>query len=209
LESKKTADSVFIVGGKHFQLHKCVLETQSPKLYEFAEMAKDKPFVIGPKIVDSETFDTVIRYIYGLRPPYFWNHEATTKAIFNAACYLQITNLKLHAEWYLAYEILNIDNASELLLLADSHACALLKEEAMKCCLMNIESAKKSSGWKLLQESPVLLEELLTFSCIQSRDKIDCMDVGELRKELQKRQLEVDGSREILVNRLRAACDKD
>ena len=209
IKSKKTADCIFIVEGKKFHLHKCILEARCPKLYEIADISEDKPFVFDADKINSETFDTIIHYVYGVRAPDFCGCPKFTKAILSAACYLQLTNLKLLAECQLASHHINSYNAAEFLLLADSYVCALLKEEAMNVCLKYLDCVKQSSGWKLLQESPVLLTELLTYSCHKSYDRIDCLDVVTLRKELQKRKLEVDGTREMLVNRLRAAYDKE
>ena len=63
----------------------------------------------------------------------------------------------------------------------------------------------KSESWEKLKESPKLLEELIVS---MSSNPDDCfephgkMSVDELRKALDEKSLDVDGSKEMLVSRL-------
>jgi hypothetical protein len=133
-------------------------------------------------------------------------NESQTKAILKAASYLELTKLKICAEERLAYEYLKIDNAVELLLCADAHVCALLKEEAMTFCLSYLDLVKQTPGWQMLKESTEMYEELLAI-CVQevSMYTVDSLDVKSLRDQLESYGLDIDGTREMLVARLKAA----
>jgi hypothetical protein len=91
--------------------------------------------------------------------------------------------------------------AAGLLLLADSHSCGLLKEASMNPYMtdskgfMNKDS-NDNNNWEELQESAKLSTELLVYT---NSDDVDDFDVTLLRERLQMVDLDMDGSREILV----------
>jgi len=92
-----------------------------------------------------------------------------------------------------------------LLVFADAHSCALLKEAAMNAVVTNAAAVRDTEGWSAIQESNRLLEELFHSVTDVHRpkgdDEIDLMDVTTLRNCLQKAKLDLDGSREMLVDR--------
>jgi hypothetical protein len=91
--------------------------------------------------------------------------------------------------------------AAGLLLLADSHSCGLLKEASINPYMtdskgfMNKDS-NDNNNWEELQESAKLSTELLVYT---NSDDVDDFDVTSLRERLQMVDLDMDGSREILV----------
>ncbi|OEU18051.1 hypothetical protein FRACYDRAFT_268855 [Fragilariopsis cylindrus CCMP1102] len=108
--------------------------------------------------------------------------------------------------------------AAGFLLLADSYSCALLKEAAMVVYASNPNDVMESSqdDWTKLKESNDLLVELLVYATSSRKqyssvvddgngtiDDVDDFDVTSLRERLQQQNvdLDLDGSREILVER--------
>jgi len=60
-------------------------------------------------------------------------------------------------------KFLDTSNAAEMLVLADSHSCPLLKEATMKLYCNDAGVVMESEGWSHIEESPRLLVELLRF----------------------------------------------
>ena len=120
-------------------------------------------------------------------------------------------------------------NAAHWLLIGDSHSCALLKETAMKIYKSDASSVIESDdeSWQKIRESKRLLAELLEFCTVVKKqsppvaaaasstnnkrkrenkkeiDNVDHLNVTSLREQLLASNLEIDGSREILVDRLK------
>jgi len=130
-----------------------------------------------------------------------------TEFLIAADCY-SCVDLKLYVESILVDKYLAGGNAAELLILADSHSCALLKEAATKTFVADPEAAKQADGWSNVKESNGLLTELLdaaTSSKKESKgDDVDQLSVSALRMELDEANLELDWSREILISRLKS-----
>ena len=59
---------------------------------------------------------------------------------------------------------MNVENAAELLLFADAHCCALLREAAFSLCIAHPTLVSVSEGWNQLKKSPELLSELFVAS---------------------------------------------
>lgn len=116
--------------------------------------------------------------------------------------------MKLIVEAEIVKAGIEAENAAKLLLFADAHSCALLREVALEFCLSHPKAIKESKGWEQLRESPDLLAELLGSSPTQfSKWDYDTMRVASLRQKLDARGLEVDGTRETLIRRLTEADD--
>jgi hypothetical protein len=119
--------------------------------------------------------------------------------------------LKLLAEAELVDSGITVDTVAGLILFADAKNCALLKEAAIDFFAKNAESAKASSGWAKIRESAALMNELLDVVFINKKrpapvnsDELDYkrMCVSTLRKTLEEKGLDVDGSRKMLIRRL-------
>jgi len=144
-------------------------------------------------------------------------NEAKAKNILLVADRFRCTDLKMYMESYIVETILVPSKAARWLLVADSHACALLKEASMNAYLTDSNTVMTAShdDWTRLKESNDLLVELLMYSTSGGRKKYssvvddgdgtandaDGFDVVSLRERLEKYNLDVDGSKEILLKR--------
>ena len=106
-----------------------------------------------------------------------------------------------------------------MILFADATNCALLKEAAMDKFVDDIEGVMASDGYEQVKESPAILAEMMAamasaHSKRAARDNGDeskdykRMRVVSLRKKLGAKGLDIDGSKEMLVSRLKEA-EKD
>ena len=118
-----------------------------------------------------------------------------------------------------------VENAAERMILAETNSADQLKEEAMRFVASNMSGVSKTEGYKQLRKQPDLLMELLEAATgvaeerrkKRARDEeadesggltpavVRGMKVGQLRAELSKRQLAVDGVRQVLMQRLEEA----
>lgn len=103
------------------------------------------------------------------------------------------------------------ENAAELILFADGTNCALLKEAAMDAFAADVEGVMASDGYQLVKESPAILGEMMAAVANASKKRpasdgdgkdYKRMRVATLRKKLDAKGLDVDGSKEMLVSRL-------
>lgn len=135
----------------------------------------------------------------------------------------QCTDLKLYAEAAIVGYGINIYTAADLILMAHSMSCALLKEKAMEFYAMNAPAIMKTTGWKNIVESNEILRELLeltmgdpttgdptmgdpTTSAMQEENgamNYERMTVSSLRRKLDEEGQCVDGSKRMLIMRLR------
>mmetsp|Transcript_2790 Transcript_2790/g.7668 ORF Transcript_2790/g.7668 Transcript_2790/m.7668 type:complete len:429 (-) Transcript_2790:2299-3585(-) len=180
--------------------------------------------------VRSEIFEMLLEFLYTIKAPQIETEETAIDLLI-AADRFGCIDLKLWVESVLVERFLNTERAAALLILADSRSCALLKEAAMNLILDDPETAKDSQeDWSEVEESKRLREELLAHK-IQDENSVhrlkvdkanlpleeiedeksadrcetvDDMDVTALRWELEQADLEVDGSREVLVERLKS-----
>ena len=102
--------------------------------------------------------------------------------------------------------ILTKENVADYILFADAQSCPLLKEYAISFFLTHRKEVMKSEHSKCLRDSAELLSEnILHMNDGKDNTDFDGMTVNELRKELRKRKLDEDGSKEALVSRLEEA----
>jgi hypothetical protein len=219
--STETSDITFIVGAskKGFDVHKNIIAVRARDLYELVvteeESSNDESDIktIVLPDVDETAFEALLEFIYMDKVP---TVNETTKSILLTANRFGCTDLKLYMESILIEKFLIPSTAASLLLLADSHSCALLKEAAMDVYASNPNDVMESSkdDWIKLKESNDLLVELLVYtnnaggrkrysSVVEDGngtiDDADEFDVTSLRERLQKVGLDVDGSREYLL----------
>jgi hypothetical protein len=201
--SSETSDVAFSVGETIYRAHKNILSVRAKKIYEMAEECDNG----GPVPIHSmrgEIFKSVLDFVYAVKTPEIEKEDIAIELLVAADCY-NCVDLKLYVEYVLVDKFLNAGNAAALLILADSHSCALLKEAATDLILTDKDTVKNTSGWAKIKESNRLLVELLesNVSSNASDGDIDKLDVATLREELEEADLELDGSREVLVNRLK------
>jgi len=189
-----------------FKLHSFVLETQCRWLFDLVSQSQGRSVSI-PNI-DKSTFKAILEYIYGVKQPTLAD-ETFAKSILCQANKFGLSNLKILAECTIAYKFLDSNNAAELLILADSHSCTLLKEEAMNLFDFQPSLIIRTNGWSNLQKSSTLLAELFEFMhCSFAQDPFESntdlyhMSAPELLKLLDECHFELDGNRATLVERL-------
>jgi hypothetical protein len=121
--------------------------------------------------------------------------------------------LKLAAEAELAVSCITVDTTADMLLLGDAMNCALLKEAALDFFAEYAKSVKASSGWEKIRESAALMDELVEV-LVNNKKRLAPADesdeerdykrmcVSSLRRKLDEKGLDVDGSRDMLISRL-------
>lgn len=206
MDSAKFSDVSVTISETEFKLHRFILDIRAPALCELCL----EPFEpVELEDVDPGTFRSFVRFIYSNEPPSLDSFEEA-KAVLLLADRFNCQDLKLFAESSITDKYLKSSNAVELFLFGHAHSCALLKESAMMLCSNNATAVARSEGWKLLKQSPELLSELFLVSHTMPRsmsahkDDFERMPVADLRDELLKRKREVDGSREMLIKRLKS-----
>jgi hypothetical protein len=120
--------------------------------------------------------------------------------------------LKLVAEAELASSCITVDTAADMILIGDAKNCALLKEAAIDFFAANLESVISSPGWANIRESAALLAEVMEVLAKKKKrpapDNADeerdykRMRVSTLRRKLDEKGIDIDGSRDVLINRL-------
>jgi len=235
--SSETSDVGFSIGETVYRAHKTILSLRGKKLYEIANKCdsdnNDRPIPILS--MREEIFKSILEFIYTVKTPEIENEGIATELLVAADRY-EVVHLKLYVESIIVDKFLTAGTAASLLIFADSHSCALLKEAATNVFVTNPTTVKKSEAWSKVRESRRLLDELLDslvcsiepvgdtpnptsdidqmdLAALRERDQmnaialreseIDQMDVTALREELQEANLELDGSREVLVDRLK------
>jgi BTB/POZ domain len=224
LASKECADGTFLVEGKVFPVHKCVLAVGAKILLDLL-LVEDKhdeeetrPTAMTTEIdeVSAATFQGILSFVYtGAVMPKCFDSASNAKSLLQAADRFGITLLKLHTESVLVDKFLDEDSAAELLLLSDALSCALLKEHAMDLCLSKPTQVRACAAWAMVEDSPKLLSELLAqsihvpLSSTDSANGLHHLRVADLRDRLMEQGLDMDGSRKMLVDRLAQGNDKN
>eukprot|EP00536_Pseudo-nitzschia_multiseries_P004662 jgi/Psemu1/295646/fgenesh1_pm.79_\ len=210
--TSESADVVFDVGGKEYRVHKNILRLRAKTLFELS--MEQEGYTPVPIInTRPETFKVVLDFVYTVKVPEVKNEDTATEMLV-AADRFDCADLKLYIESVIVDKFLAPINAATLVILADSHSCALLKEAAMDCFVFDSETVMKSEGWSKIEESKRLLREVLNHVSLRylpsgktdsgySEKDVDRLDVTSIREQLQTANTALDGSREILVKRLR------
>lgn len=197
--SSDTSDVVFSVGESIFRVHKSILSLRGKKLYEIA-MESDNDAPIPIHSTRKEIFKSFLDFVYTVKTPVIENEDIATELLVAADRY-DCVHLKLYVESVIVDKFLTPGNAAALLILGDSHSCALLKEAAMNLYFTDTKTVKKAQAWSRVKESNKLLVELL--DCATCSKELELMDVTKLREDLGEANLELDGSHEVLFNRMK------
>ena len=192
--------------------HRFVLLARSPVLSSLCADADDD---IEISEVSPAVFKEVLRFAYcdELSSPDVLSTADGARAVLKAADRFGVTRLKQLAEIELATRHLSVESAADLLLLADAHSCPQLKESATELFVSNMSEVMATAGWARLGASNDLLRELMGSVAGTKRsrdddgegaaDRVKRMRVSELRKELADANLDTDGARAQLEERLR------
>jgi hypothetical protein len=194
------------VGDKVCSAHLAIIDANSPILAKYCNITelgdKSKEVI---KDLSPEVFQILLEHVYSGCLPSKESALKYGKELINAANKYELIDLKLAVENILVQErIINKVNVSDYILFADAQSCALLEEYATSFFLLHFRELLKSEHSKCLRDSGELLSEIMLLMADEHEVK-KSTTVSELRKELGKRGLDVDGSKEALVSRLNEA----
>ena len=212
------SDISFLVENETFPAHRLLLRSSASALDEVAnDHSCEGPIALDG--VTKEVFAVVLKSIYTIDLHHAlskdWKDPNFCEDVLKAADRFGVSNLKLLAESFLADVHLKVENAAHMMILADSYSCPLLAEAATSMYKNNPKDVMNGNEWHLIQKSTKILQELLVQShskFLKSSHKqlnmlddgdIESMDIGELRGRLQELDLQLDGTRNMLVKRLR------
>ncbi len=192
-----------------FHAHSQILKTCAPMLADLFDLDDRDGKIATATITDIklDIFRHLLFYVYGGSVP---EEELKThaKAIIDAADKYSIVSLKLEAEAaYVKSTDITMDNAMDNLLYADAKNCPLLKEAVMNFLAANhYEASEKIS----FTDSPGhIVKDLLVAVGSNSNSKKDAVDelitlsVSDLRRMLDEMGLDVDGSREAMIESIK------
>ena len=210
---------------KLYHAHRLILQHHSSELSAICAISDEStPIIIND--VKPEVFRHLLYYVYGgeITAEEFVGHE---RELINAADKYGVTNLKLEAEvWYVNNTDITIDNVIDNLLYGHAMNCALLKESVMDFIVENKEKVQRVS----FQDVPGdVCKDLLAAMSRHSDEEKDSssdddddddddgddedetdaentymkMRIRDLRQKLHDKGLDIDGSREALIAKLK------
>ena len=211
--SQDEKDACFKLDDGHLVwAHRCLLSVNSPTLHDMVATSDGQAEICN---ADPELFAVMIRSMYFNNLPSAFDVKKDGLALLKLANRFDCRQLKLRMEAELIDAgIITIKNAAEILFLADSHCCAMLKEASMQFVAANYYKVSKTKAGKELKKTPALLHEVLdntskklfmpggeTFADMQKKP------VSELRQIVAEMGLDADGTKEMLLQQLWASQD--
>ncbi|KAL7544984.1 hypothetical protein ACHAWF_008358 [Thalassiosira exigua] len=197
------------VQAQKYYAHRAVLQACAPGLFELCEPF-DKETPVPLSNVKPRIFEVMLMYIYGMSVSTLcWQNHS--RELLDAADRYGVSDLKLEAEaWFVNSTPITADNVIDLLNYADAKNCALLKEKVMEYFVENRKEALKLVSFNGIPVSQSLFTDLLLAMNAGSGDsdedtdseEIKVMRISSLRRKLWRMGLEVDGSREALIERI-------
>ena len=201
-----------------FYAHRFILETCAPMLAAICGPNNDSGGVVTASVNDikPEIFSHLLSYVNGMTVPEE-ELKANAKDIIAASDKYSIVNLKLAAEAaYVQSADICFDNVMDHLLYADSMNLALLKEAVMNFLAENpFEAAERLSFTDSFQH--VVKDLLITVGRNNNKyangayvkfDELTTLSVSALRRQLDKMGLEVDGSREVMIESIKSHLEE-
>ena len=195
-----------------FHAHSQILNICAPMLASLFESNEDRSVKVASITdVSPDIFRHMLFYVYGGSVPED-EMKAHAKSIIDAADKYSIVNLKLEAEAvYVKETNITMDNAIDNLLYADAKNLALLKEEVMDFLAENSEEASEKISFSDVPGH--VMKDLMVAVSRSKKTKqgnqddnnnFTIMRVSELRKKLDEKGLNVDGSRETMIEALKS-----
>ena len=225
LDNEESADVIFEIGGHqdagdnkrakisttNFHAHQIILKKCAPTLYDIMSVSSDGGDMNSIPItgVTPAIFRYLLLYIYGGKISEE-DLEENSKDIIDACDKYGVVHLKLEAEsYYVNSTKITVDNMMDNLLYADSKNCALLKEAVIDFAIENGQDIIGKISFDNVPGS--MMTDLLTAVTRKEKkksaniggDDLNTMRVSELRKKLDEKGLDVDGSREAMIARLK------
>lgn len=210
--AKATGDMTFRIGERDFAAHRGLLELRVPTLVSLCDSEVESPILLDD--VDPKAFERLLCFAYANAVPKPEDLDANAaEMLLIVADKMNCTDLKLHAEAAIVRSWISVDTVADLILKADSMNCALLKEKTIEFYVKNAPAVMKTEGWERAVKSTEILRELLEVSMggtatseAQEGDDerdYDGMSVSALRRKLDEKGQCVDGSKKMLIERLR------
>ena len=201
---------------KLYHAHRLILQHYSQELSALCATSDDMTPIIITDVMP-EVFRHLLYYVYGgeITEDDFVGHE---RDIINAADKYGVTNLKLEAEvWYVNNIAITLDNVIDTLLYAHAMNGALIKESVMDFIVENKQEVLQRVSF---QDVPGdVCKDLLAATLRHDEDKdslgyvddnetdvekiCSTMRIRNLRRTLDDVGLDMDGSREALIARLK------
>ncbi|KAL3789710.1 hypothetical protein ACHAWO_001058 [Cyclotella atomus] len=185
LKSAEDADVLSTVGAKIFLAHKAIMKDSLPILVDYCKCIKDpvgNNESIAARAIEGlspKAFQLILEHIHAGSYPTDKDAIKCGKELIDAPNKFYLVELKM-----------TVENILE---------CALLY------FVLHHKEVHKSERSKILRESRELLSEIIILMGNGGDRKDKSMSVAQLRNELGKRKLDVDGSKEALVLRLEEA----
>ncbi len=199
-----------------FHAHRQILKMGAPMLANLFDLddSDGKLATVTITDVNPDIFRHMLYYVYGgsLPEEYLKTHA---KDVIDAADKYSIVNLKLEAEAaYFKSNKVTMENAMDNLLYADAKNCALLKEAVMNFLAANHYEAVEKISFNDVPGH--LMKDLLvavgsnSYSKKDAVDELTTLSVSDLRRKLAEKGLDVDGSREAMIETIKDnATDSD
>jgi hypothetical protein len=193
----------------HFPAHRSILQGCAPMLAAlFGTSNKGELATVAVHDVKPKVFRHLLWCVYGGTVS---NEalKADAKDIIDAADKYSIVGLKLAAEAaYVESTNITVENAIDNLLYADSKNLAVLKEAVVDFL---VDNGKEVSSKASFNDLPGHVVKDVLVATARKEDKkrdaddIDMMRVSELRRKLHQKGLDVDGSREAMIDALKSS----
>ena len=202
---------------KLYHAHRLILQHYSSELSALCAISDGMtPIIIND--IKPEVFRHLLYYVYGgeITDEEFVGNE---RDLINAADKYGVTNLKLEAEvWCVKNTEITVDNVIDTLLYAHAMNCALLKESVMDFIVENKQEVLQRVSFqdvpgdvcKDLLAATLRHDEVKDSSgYVIGKNERDVetmcskMRIRDLRRMLDDKGLDIDGSREALIAKLK------
>ncbi|XP_063089624.1 speckle-type POZ protein-like [Cavia porcellus] len=157
-ERSQLSDCCLCVAGQEFQAHKAILAARSPVFMALLEHEKQgsKKNRVEISDMDPEVFKEMIYFMYTGKAP---NLGIMATELLEAASRFGLERLKLMCENHLCSN-LSVENAVEILILADLHSAPQLKTRTLDFINFHVSDILETSEWKAMVVShPHLVAE--------------------------------------------------
>ncbi|XP_036282232.1 speckle-type POZ protein-like [Pipistrellus kuhlii] len=179
-ENSWFTDCCFCVAGQEFQAHKAILAARSPVFRAMFGHAMQESITNRVEIIDMEAavFKEMMCFIYTGNAP---NLDKMADGLLAAADKYALERLKVMCEEALSSQ-LSVENAAEMLTLADFHSADQLKTQAVDFINSHAKDVMETEGWQaMVASNPSLVTELYC-SLASAQDR--CL--GPPRKRLKQ-----------------------
>jgi hypothetical protein len=196
-----------------FHAHSQILKNCAPMLADLFDLddSDGKNATATVTGIKPDIFRHLLYYVYGGSVPEK-ELKKHAKDIIDAADKYSIINLKLEAEAaYVNSVKITMKNVMDNLLYADAKNCPLLKEAIMNFLAENSSDAAEKIAFDDVPGH--LMKDLLVAFNMKDKSKKDAsgattdeltsLSVNDLRKKLDEMGLDVDGSREAMIESIR------